>query len=56
MLALMGFLIIAILLFLVLTKRTTVHFALVVPPLVLALLSGFSLKEVSGFVGPVSPV
>jgi CitMHS family citrate-Mg2+:H+ or citrate-Ca2+:H+ symporter len=51
MLALMGFLIIAILLFLVLTKKTTVHFALVIPPIVLVMLSGFSVKEVSGFIG-----
>jgi CitMHS family citrate-Mg2+:H+ or citrate-Ca2+:H+ symporter len=47
----MGFLIIVVLLFLVLTKRATVHFALVIPPVILALLSGFNVSEISGFIG-----
>ncbi|MCP3028600.1 CitMHS family transporter [Halobacillus sp. A5] len=51
MLALYGFLIIAILLFLVLTKRTSVHFALVIVPVVIALIAGFGAGELGEFMG-----
>lgn len=48
-LAIAGFLIIGILLFLVLTKKTSIHFALVVVPIAVALLTGFGPGELSGF-------
>lgn len=50
MLSFLGFLVIAILLFLVLTKRTVVHFPLTIIPVFVALIAGFSLKQISGFV------
>ncbi len=49
MLALLGLLTILILLILVITKKATVHFCLVVVPFVIALLAGFSISEVSEF-------
>ncbi|UOR13705.1 CitMHS family transporter [Halobacillus amylolyticus] len=51
MLAFYGFLIIAILLYLVLTKKTSVHFALVVVPTVIALIAGFGIGELGEFMG-----
>ncbi len=51
MLAFFGFLIIAILLYLVLTKKSSVHFALVVVPTVIALIAGFGFGELGEFMG-----
>ncbi|MFB5661254.1 CitMHS family transporter [Alteribacillus sp. HJP-4] len=48
-LAIAGFLIIGILLFLVLTKKASIHFSLVVVPILVALFAGFSVAELSGF-------
>src|SRR5690625_1985679 len=49
MLALYGFLVIVILLYLVLTKKTSIHFSLVVVPIIFAVIAGFSFAELSGF-------
>lgn len=49
MLAFFGLLTILILLVLVLTKKATVHFCLVIVPFVIALLAGFNLADISGF-------
>lgn len=51
MLALYGFLVIAILLILVLTKKASIHFTLVVIPIVIALIAGFSFIELGEFMG-----
>ncbi|WP_026702211.1 CitMHS family transporter [Salibacterium aidingense] len=51
MLAVSGFLIIGILLYLVLTKKTSVHFALVVVPIIIALLTGFGFSELGEYMG-----
>lgn len=48
-LAAAGFLIIGILLFLVLTKKASIHFSLVVVPILVALFAGFSVAELSGY-------
>lgn len=51
MLALYGFLTIVILLYLVLTKKTSVHFALVIIPIIFALIAGFGFDELGKFMG-----
>ncbi|MFD2131821.1 hypothetical protein ACFSKI_11435 [Pseudogracilibacillus auburnensis] len=51
MLALYGFLIIVILLYLVLTKKTSIHFALVIVPIVFAIIAGFNFEELGEFMG-----
>ncbi|WP_281280571.1 citrate:proton symporter [Salibacterium salarium] len=51
MLAVSGFFIIGILLYLVLTKKTSVHFALVVVPIVIALIAGFGFNELGEYMG-----
>src|SRR5699024_9330547 len=51
MLALYGFLVIMILLYLVLTKKTSVHFSLVVIPIIFAIIAGCNFSEVSDFLG-----
>ena len=51
MLALYGFLVIMILLYLVLTKKTSVHFSLVVIPIIFAIIAGFNFSELSDFMG-----
>lgn len=51
MLALYGFLVIVILLYLVLTKKTSVHFSLVIVPIVFAIIAGFSFSELGDFMG-----
>ncbi|MEI3605010.1 citrate:proton symporter [Pseudogracilibacillus sp. SE30717A] len=51
MLALYGFLVIVILLYLVLTKKTSIHFSLVVVPIVFAVVAGFSFSELGEFMG-----
>ncbi len=51
MLALYGFLIIVILLYLVLTKKTSIHFSLVIVPIVFAIIAGFSFDELGEFMG-----
>lgn len=51
MLALYGFLVIAILLYLVLTKKTSIHFSLVVIPIIFALIAGFSIGDLGEFMG-----
>ncbi|SDI34579.1 citrate-Mg2+:H+ or citrate-Ca2+:H+ symporter, CitMHS family [Alteribacillus persepolensis] len=51
MLAFYGYLIIAILLYLVLTKKTSVHFALVVVPILIALIAGFGMGELGEYMG-----
>lgn len=51
MLALYGFLVIVILLYLVLTKKTSVHFSLVIVPIVFAFIAGFNFDEVGEFMG-----
>ncbi|MBP1970780.1 CitMHS family citrate-Mg2+:H+ or citrate-Ca2+:H+ symporter [Virgibacillus natechei] len=51
MLAFYGFLIIGVLLYLVLSKKTSIHFALVVIPLAVALIAGFGISEIGEFMG-----
>lgn len=51
MLALYGFLVIVILLYLVLTKRTSIHFSLVVVPIIFAIIAGFNFSELGDFMG-----
>src|SRR5690625_233402 len=51
MLALYGFLVIMILLYLVLTKKTSVHFSLVVIPIIFAIIAGFNFSELGDFMG-----
>ncbi|WP_257346661.1 CitMHS family transporter [Pseudalkalibacillus decolorationis] len=51
MLSLIGFLIIAVLLYLVLSKKTSIHFALVVVPIVFGLIAGFNFIELGEFMG-----
>src|SRR5699024_2280618 len=51
MLALYGFLVIMILLYLVLTKTTSVHFCLVVIPIIFAIIAGFNFSDLSDFMG-----
>lgn len=51
MLALYGFLTIVILLYLVLTKKTSVHFALVIVPIIFAFIAGFGFDELGKFMG-----
>src|SRR5699024_7215719 len=51
MLALYGFLVIAVLLYLVMTKRTSIHFSLVIVPIVFAIIAGFSFTELGEFMG-----
>lgn len=50
-LSLLGFLTIIILLYLVLSKKTSIHFALVLVPIVFALIGGFSFSELGEFMG-----
>src|SRR5690625_1972851 len=50
-LSLVGFLTIIILLYLVLSKKTSIHFALVLVPIVFALIGGFSFSELGEFMG-----
>src|SRR5699024_7188645 len=49
MLSVLGFLIIAIMLTLVLTKKTSIHFGLTVVPVVIALIAGFNIVELGEF-------
>lgn len=51
MLAFYGFLIIGVLLYLVLSKKTSIHFALVVIPVAVALIAGFGISEIGEFMG-----
>jgi CitMHS family citrate-Mg2+:H+ or citrate-Ca2+:H+ symporter len=51
MLALFGFLTIGILLYLVLSKKSSIHFALVVVPVVIGLIAGFGFGELGEFMG-----
>lgn len=51
MLALYGFLVITILLYLVMTKKTSIHFSLVVIPIIFAILAGFNFTELGEFMG-----
>lgn len=51
MLALYGFLTIGILLYLVLTKKGSIHFSLVVIPVVIALIAGFGITELGEYMG-----
>lgn len=49
MLSIMGFLTILVLLYLVLTKKTTIHFALVIVPIISALIIGVNYKDLGEY-------